>query len=463
MVHMSTLTVKLINPPHDFVMFFYVLQVKDYLFMKLTKLAFALTIGGSLMLTQTASATWIENIHGSDGVRGFLIGGSLNPELSGYNREFNYVYGNPNLIGDPDGDTPHLQSFFESLDEEARIERKSLNAQMGVDNAIIMRVNRRINDKDYVVGSLALSPDSQRKLLSAEPMWGVQYIREDLGDISFGRMGVTINPQATNTYSPFTSVNRNSGINGATVTFDRYKNWNAKAFYSLPTTDNVLKPSAMTHSGYGAMASYTQKITPNHYVTVEGGYSTFERSPAHNRAQLIPNVGGRNIYQAPIKEHNYGGSITYRYVDWTVALDMGRKEGKIPGAPIVDSVIINNLGLKVAYQATPRLTLAGTYGIQKSNANEVEKWALSVPQIFPKPKPDSSKRLKDYLQRRIFEQYLFKQVHSRQVKLEADYKFSDNFSGKAVFVREKIENFAPEGKFSERQNTEYGLGLTYLF
>lgn len=432
--------------------------------MKLKTLALSLALGGSvMMIAPIASATWLDNIQGSDGIRGFLIGGQLSPELSGYERKFNYVYGNPNLTQTPEGDTPHLKEFFESLDKEARIEKKSLNAQMAADNAVIMRVNRRLNDKDYIVGTLAIAPDDQRRLLDASPMWGVQYIREDLGNISFGRMGVTINPQRTDTYSPFTAVNRNSGISGATVTFDKYQNWEAKAFYSLPTTDNVRAPNAMTHRGYGASASYTQKISPNHHVTVEGGYSTFERSPNTQNAQLIPTVGGRNIYQAPIKEHNYGGAITYRYVDWEVSLDAGRKEGKIPNAPIVDWVNINNLGLSVSYQATPRLELTGTYGWQKSNAHEVEQWALSVPQIFPKPSANASNRLREYLQRRIFEQYLFKQIESRQVRLKADYKFSDNFSGSAILMRENIDNYVPEGKFSERQNTEYGVGFTYLF
>lgn len=429
--------------------------------MQLQKLTLSLLLAGGLMTS--ASAAWLENIQGSNGVRGFLVGGQLSPELSGYERKFNYVYGNPNLMGTPDGDTPHLQAFFESLDKDARREKKSLNAQMGVDNAVLFRINRRLNDKDYIVGTLALAPDDQRRLLDVAPMWGVQYIREDLGDISFGRMGVTINPQRTDTYSPFTAVNRNSGISGVTVTFDKYDNWEAKAFYSLPTTDNTRVPNSMTHRGYGASARYTYKMTPNHFVIAEGGYSTFERHPATNRAQLVPTVGGRNIYQAPIKEHNYGGSLTYRYVDWTTSLDFGRKEGKIPDAPIVDKVDINNFGIKVAYQVTPRLEVAGTYGIQKSEANEVEQWALSVPQIFPKPPNNANARLRDFLQRRIFEQYLFKEIHSQQVKLDATYKFGDRFSGNAVIMRENISNYVPEGKFSERTNTEYGIGLTYLF
>lgn len=432
--------------------------------MKLRTLTLAVLAGGGLLFCATnAHSAWLENIHGSDGIRGFLIGGQLTPELSGYERKFNYVYGNPNLTQTPEGDTPHLQAFFESLDKDARREKKSLNAQMGVENAIIMRINRRINDKDYVVGTLAIAPDDQRKLLDASPMWGVQYIREELGNISFGRMGVTINPQQTNTYSPFSSVNRNSGISGATFTFDKYENWEAKAFYSLPTSDNTRAPNAMTHRGYGASASYTHKLSPNHNVSVEGGYSTFERHPATNRSQLIPTVGGRNIYQAPIKEHNYGGSLTYRYVDWTTSFDFGRKEGKIPDAPIVDKVGINNFGLKVAYQVTPRFLVSGSYGIQRSNANEAKPWELSVPAIFPKPAPNASERNKNYLQNRIFEQYLFKKIHSQQFRLDASYKFGDNFSGNAIIMRENINNYVPEGKFSERQNTEYGVGLTYVF
>lgn len=429
--------------------------------MQLQKLTLSLLLAGGLMTS--ASAAWLENIQGSNGVRGFLVGGQLSPELSGYERKFNYVYGNPNLMGTPDGDTPHLQAFFESLDKDARTERKSLNAKMGVDNAVIFRINRRLNDKDYIVGTLAIAPDDQRRLLDASPMWGVQYIREDLGDISFGRMGVTINPQNTDTYSPFSSVNRNSGISGATITFDKYANWNAKAFYSLPTTDNTRAPSSMTHRGYGASASYTHKMTPNHFVTLEGGYSTFERHPNFNRAQLIPNVGGQHIYQSAIKEHNYGGSLTYRYADWTTSLDFGRKEGKIPDAPIVDKVDIDNFGVKVAYQVTPRFEVSGAYGIQKSDANEAHPWELSVPQIFPKPAANANARQREYLQRRIFEQYLFKKIHSEQIRLDATYKFGDNFSGRAIVMRENIDNYVPEGKFSERQNTEYGVGLTYVF
>lgn len=428
--------------------------------MKLRTLTVVLLVGGSSLLLHTpANGVWLENVHGSNGVRGFLIGGEFAPKISGSERRFNFVYKNPE-----GHDIAHLQEFFDNMDKEARIEREALRPQADVTNAMFFRLSRRVNATDVIVGTLVLAPD-QRNLIDTTPIWGIHYARENFGDLAVGRMGVSINPQATGTYTPFTTVNRSSGgMNGVTATFDKYANWEAKAFYSLPTAENIGNLTTPNiHRGWGAQASYTYKISPNHFAKVSGGYSTFSRHPGFNNRQLLPMVGGASIYQAPVKEHNFGASLTYKYTDWTASIDYGRKESIIPDAPIVDGATIDNIGVKISYDVTPRLEVSGAYGIQKSKAQEaIDGYSLTTPMIFPAPDPGRP-HMRERLQRRVLEQYLFDEIHSQQVKLDAAYKFTSNFTGVANVTHEYIENYVPDGKFSERQNTQYSVGLNYFF
>lgn len=409
--------------------------------MKLHTLTLALLAGGGFILSTVANATILENNQG-DGITHFIIGGVVSPEIYGSKSTYKYLY------GDPDGNMTHIKDYFDALDKDELTNKEGFNLHPDVENnAIFFRLRRRINDTDAVSGTVILAPNGNG-LADIAPLWGLNYAREDLGDITVGHIANPINPQFTDTYSPFTIVNRGNAINGAAVTFSKYSNFALQGFYSVPTGVDARRSDRTIQKGHGIGGEYTYIISPTHKVKVDLGYTNYERKANFALAQVVT---GENI-DFPVKEHNYGGALTYTYGNWRTTLDAGYRKGKLPNAPYVTATEAKNIGLQVAYKVTPRFEVAATYGAQRYNAKEssparILQYLRLSPQRLIRPR----------------EQYVFDTVDKQKVRLDAEYQISSNLSLKGQVSYELIENYAPTGKFSERTHLNYGGGLTYIF
>lgn len=182
--------------------------------------------------------------------------------------------------------------------------------------------------------------------------------KKNLGSVSVGRQYLhTGYVVRTGTFNPLDSYATRS----VRLDYTAIPNFHLSGYYSTASSDDVREESTADIEGFGASASYRHPIGDKQSLRVAGGYTKGHRNP--------PSTGrASNLYSTT--SQGVAGSLEYRYGDFLIAGDVGRRTHEGEGTVIKTSQS-DIMGVKVGYDLTPKLSLAVGYGTKNSkNTNK---------------------------------------------------------------------------------------------
>lgn len=382
-----------------------------------------LALIGASFITTPAFGAWLDN-NLRDGLN-FAVSGTVAPSLGKTHSNFRYVYPNKDIAGNP----AEIEAMLAGIDRQEADERARLD---GFDSAAIWLVTqKRLNRNLSLSGNVLLygMPSGFDK--------GTLYYGLNLRHDTYGSLGInsgnsfdTSDITPSRTYNPLDSQST-----ALSLSYTQIPNLTLTGFYAFAESPNTSFVDTALHKGYGVGASYEFDFAPRHNLTLGAGYTDGKR-----------HVDLKDDRVSKQKQATAVG-INYQYQNWTLGVDAGQAKEDFDGRRIA-STDSKNMGVRVGYEFTPRLSAFMSYGTKVSDKVAQQDKALDFASLAT---------------RGINESNLFDKVEQKMVRVGAEYEVYSGISINANVSSNKTTNYVSEGKFSERDSLSYNTGVTFSF
>lgn len=384
-----------------------------------TPLCLALIIASSM----PASAVWLDN-NLRDGLN-FAISTTVAPSLSKTHTNFRYLYPNKDIAGDP----AEIEAMLAGIDRQESDARARLD---GFDSAAVWLIaQKRLNRSTSLMGNVLMYglPSGFEK--------GTLYYGLNLRHEVYGSLGInsgnnfnTSDIATSRTYNPLDSQST-----AISASYTQIPNLNLSGYYAFAESPNTDYVDTALHKGYGVGGSYEFSFAPRHTLTLGAGYTDGKRHV--------------DLKDDRISKHKQATAIgvNYQYQNWTVGVDAGQAKETFDGRRIA-STDSKNMGVRVDYEFTPRLSAFASYGTKISDKTAQQGVNFDFANLAT---------------RGINESTLFDKVEQKLVSVGTNYEIYSGISLSADVSKNTTTNYISEGKFSERDSLSYNTGVTFSF
>lgn len=268
--------------------------------------------------------------------------------------------------------------------------------------------------------------------------------KKNFGSIGIGRQYLhTGYVYRTSTFSPLHDY---GGLSTIRADYTRIKNLHLSAFYGLPDTPDTREGGVGTelpNRTMGLSFSYLYPFGQDHSLRVAGGYTKAKGSIDADFGVVIPEA-----------TQAVAGSLEYKKDRFIVATDFGSSKSDYLPNDFTNKSTTNNIGLKLGYLISPRLTLSAGYGIEKGK----RKGGINTIPIDDNPSyvPGAGTALG-------ISEYVPDSETKERYYLRGDFYARENVRFYARYDNQTTEGKVQSTKVSATSQPEYRLGLSLTF
>lgn len=400
-------------------------------------------MGGGILATASivpAQAVVLDNNlrNGLD----FMIGSSISPAIVESSQKSTYHYGDSRAFdvyyGDPT--TPVKLGTVEDVlanqnkketDERARLD--------GFGSAVVWFVaSQRLTRNTTIEGEIDLY-GSQEGLYPSS--FGLTFYND-----MFGSVGIKTDSGMVTSGANMTQTFNNLDYAGSavTVSYTNIPNLTLSAYHAFPATEDTRYVDASLHGGHGVYARYVKPFAPKHSLTGAMAYTHGKRHVELSSDSIAK------------KKNAYGIGLQYQYQDITLSLDGSRSDETLSGA-LVDNIDSNAYGVRLAYQATPRLSAYAYYGERDTKKVATQGNNLSFDTLI-----GEVARSANGVSGLTYD-VLFDKVAQKRYGIGTSYNLYRGISLSASVGKDERVNYLTDGKFSETDTAEYRIGMNFRY